>query len=128
MIPQEEEKFTAEQLQVMKTQDFKYVQMKQHVEEKVSTLPDPPPSLSLSRAHNLEYSILCALASTVGHSLLFLRCFNVDLCLLNGVCAVHTYMCVHQTLPAYNATAVFLFLSLVFSFFPFCTVHRKSIV
>ena len=50
MIPQEEEKFTAEQLQVMKTQDFKYVQMKQRVEEKVSTLPDPPLSLSLKSA------------------------------------------------------------------------------
>ena len=36
VIPQEEEKFTPEQLQVMKTQDLKYVQMKHQTEKNVS--------------------------------------------------------------------------------------------
>ena len=38
MIPQDEEKFTTEQLQMMKTQDLKYVQMKYQVEKNVSNL------------------------------------------------------------------------------------------
>ena len=35
MIPQEEEKFTPEQLKIMKTQDSKYVEMKYRVEKNV---------------------------------------------------------------------------------------------
>ena len=36
VIPQAEEKFTQEELKVMKTQDLKYVQMKLNTETKVS--------------------------------------------------------------------------------------------
>lgn len=35
MIPQEEEKVTAEQQQLLKTQDLKYVEMKHRIEAKV---------------------------------------------------------------------------------------------
>ena len=35
MIPQQEEKYSAEELQLMKTQDIKYVQMKLSTEKKV---------------------------------------------------------------------------------------------
>lgn len=35
MIPQQEEKYSAEELQLMKTQDVKYVQMKLSTEKKV---------------------------------------------------------------------------------------------
>ncbi len=36
VIPQSEETYSKEQLQLMKTQDLKYVQMKLAIEEKVS--------------------------------------------------------------------------------------------
>ena len=46
VIPQPEEKYTSEELQLMKTQDVKYVQMKLSTEKKVSvnlvSFPDPP--------------------------------------------------------------------------------------
>lgn len=35
MIPQQEEKYSQEELQLMKTQDIKYVQMKLSTEKKV---------------------------------------------------------------------------------------------
>ena len=35
MIPQQEEKYSPEELQLMKTQDIKYVQMKLSTEKKV---------------------------------------------------------------------------------------------
>lgn len=39
MIPHEEEKITAEQKQLMKTQDIKYVEMKHRIEAKVELGP-----------------------------------------------------------------------------------------
>lgn len=47
MIPQEEEKITADQMQLMKTQDIKYIEMKHRIEAKVidEPLQSGPPEM-----------------------------------------------------------------------------------